>query len=230
MRVFILVLLLLASSGRGLLAQVPEEPATSEPATSAVPHIAGTRDHHSVVHIVLWAVGGAIVGGWTGYVASQVARSDWGNASGRSALRLRFSLAGAGLGLIGGLFAGHQAPTRSPIPAGLPLDIQRRPITEEDIRASTARSVSELIREKRPQWLRARGVDVLQPRADPLSNIRGRRVYLNGQLLGGLKALDDVSIDVVTRIEFLDAGAAVSRWGAGNEDGAILLTTGVRSP
>lgn len=225
MRVFILVLLLLASSGRGLLAQIPQERVT--PTAAA---IAGTQHHHSALHIALWAVGGAIVGGWTGYVASQVARSDWSNAGGRGALRLRFSLGGAGLGLIGGFLAGHHAPTRSPIPAWPQTDIGQGPITEKDIRASTARSVTELLRDKRPQWLRERGVDVLQPRTDPPSNIRGRRVYVNGQLLGGLRALDDVSIDVVTRIEFLDAGAAVSRWGAGNEDGAILLTTGVGSP
>lgn len=225
MRVFILVLLLLASSGRGLLAQIPEKPAAS-----AVPDIADTRDHHPVVRVVLWAVGGAIVGGWTGYVASQVARSDWSDASGRGALRLRFSLAGAGLGLIGGFFAGHRAPARSLPPVWRPTDVRDGPIAEQEIRASMARSVRELLREKRPQWLRERGVDVLQPRSDPLSETRGRHVYLNGQLLGGLQAIDDVPIDVVIRIEFLDAGAAVSRWGAGNEDGAILLTTGAGSP
>ncbi|MEJ2184858.1 MAG: hypothetical protein P8Z36_02870 [Gemmatimonadota bacterium] len=225
MRVFILVLLLLASSGRSLLAQIPEKPATS-----AVPDIVDSRDHHSVAHVVLWAVGGAIVGGWTGYVASQVARSDWSDASGRGALRLRFSLAGAGLGLLGGFLAGNRAPARPVTPVWRPTDVRNGPITEEDIRASMARSVTELLREKRPQWLRARGVDVLQSPSDSLSNARGRRVYLNGQLLGGLGALDDVSIDVVTRIEFFDAGAAVVRWGAGNEDGAILLKTVAGSP
>ncbi|MEJ2216954.1 MAG: hypothetical protein P8099_10095 [Gemmatimonadota bacterium] len=204
--------------------------------TPAAAAIAGTRDHHSFVHTTLWAVGGAIIGGWTGFVTSQVARSDWSNASGRGAQRLRFSLVGAGLGLIGGFLVGHHAPTRSPMPAGgltpvrPPADIRGGPITEKDIRASTARSVTELVREKRPQWLLQRGVDVLHGLSDPLSTTSGRRVYLNGQLLGGLQELDDVSIEVVTRIEFLDASAAVVRWGPGNEDGAILLTTGVGSP
>jgi hypothetical protein len=225
MRVFIVALLLLASAGRSLLAQSPETLVTS-----GVTDDAGTRDHHSFVHTALWAVGGAIIGGWTGYVTSQIARSDWSDASGRGGMRLSFSLTGAGLGLIGGYFAGRHAPTRSAIPAGLPTNFQARPITEKEIRTSTARSVSELLREKRPQWLQGRGVDVLHRLSDPLSTTSGRRVYLNGQLLGGLDALDDVSIEVVTRIEFLDAGAAVVRWGPGNEDGAILLTTGTGSP
>lgn len=225
MRVFILVLLLLASSDGGLLAQIP-----AAPVTSGVPGNAPPREHHSTLHVVLWAVGGAIVGGWTGYVASQVVRSDWSTADGRSTLRLRFSLAGAGLGFVGGYLAGRHEPARSPIPAWPPTELRQRPITEAAIRASAARSVTELLREKRPQWLQERGVDVLRPRSDSLSPPPGRRVYLNGQLLGGLKALDDVSIDAVTRIEFFDAGAAVVRWGAGNEDGAILLLTGATSP
>jgi hypothetical protein len=48
-------------------------------------------------------------------------------------------------------------------------------------------------------------------------------------LLGGLDTLDEVSIDAVTGVQFFDAAAAVLRWGAGNEDGAILLSTGPRS-
>lgn len=225
MRVFILVLLLLASSGSGLLAQTSQERVTA-----GVSDIAGTPHHHSALHIALWAVGGAIVGGWTGYVASQVARSDWSDASGRGGMRLSFSLTGAGLGLIGGYFAGRHTPTISPTPARPPTYLRGGPLTEKEIRVSTARSVTELLREKRPQWLLQRGVDVLHGLNDPLSTNSGRRVYLNGQLLGGLQALDDVSIEVVTRIEFLDAGAAVVRWGPGNEDGAILLTTGTGSP
>jgi len=225
MRVFVLVVLLLVSSGKGLLAQIPEEPVPSGTTDLPRPH-----SQHSAVHVALWAVGGVVVGAWTGYVASQVARSDWSDAGGRGALRFGFSITGAGLGLIGGFLAGHQSPAQSPIPVKPRPGIGRGPITEADIRASAARSVTELLREKRPQWLRERGVDVLQPRGDSPLNPRGRRVYLNGQLLGGLEALDDVSIDAVTRMEFFDAGSAVVRWGAGNEDGAILLTTGAGLP
>jgi hypothetical protein len=97
-------------------------------------------------------------------------------------------------------------------------------ITEQEIRASTARSLRQLLRELRPQWLRERGIDVLQ-RSRDAAKAPGVRVYLNGELLGGLDTLDEISIDAVTGIQFFDATAAVLRWGAGNDDGAILLTT-----
>ena len=99
-----------------------------------------------------------------------------------------------------------------------------RPITADEINSSSARTVTELVRQLRPQWLRSRGTDVLRPNVDP-TEAHGVRVYLNDGLLGGLDALDQVSIDAVTRVEFFDVGPAVLRWGAGNEDGAILLTT-----
>ena len=76
--------------------------------------------------------------------------------------------------------------------------------------SSGARSLWQLLSEMRPQWLRSRGVDVLAPRPDPLKT-SGVRVYLNGELLGGLDTLDEVMIDAVTRIEFLDATGIDSR-------------------
>ena len=66
--------------------------------------------------------------------------------------------------------------------------------------------------------------DVLRVGGNPPA-ANGVQVYLDGELLGGLSTLDQVSIDLVTGIQFIDPGPAVLRWGAGNEDGAILLTT-----
>jgi hypothetical protein len=59
---------------------------------------------------------------------------------------------------------------------------------------------------------------------DPLA-APGVRVYLNGNLFGGLDALDQVAVDALTGVAFLDGSAAVLRFGTGNEDGAILLST-----
>jgi hypothetical protein len=222
MRVFLLVVLLLfAPGGTRLLGQNGAERATGE-----LPSPSPPAADHSLVHVALYTVSGAIVGGWAGYVGAQVAWSDWRDTPGRSDQRLRFSVAGAAIGLVAGFLIGSRAPAAAPLvpPASAPV---RRVITEEEIRASAARSLTQLVRERRPQWLRARGVDVLPvaPSSDPLE-AAGVRVYLNGELLGGLDTLDEVSIDAVTRVEFLEAAAAVIRWGAGNEDGAILLTTG----
>lgn len=182
--------------------------------------------HRSVLHVAAYAAGGSLLGAWSGYMTSQVATSDWEDRAGRGAQRVRFSVVGAGLGLLVGALVGRRAEPALTLPRGPrsapPLITQ--PITAEEIRASSARSVTELLRLLRPQWLRSRGRDVLRPNADP-TEAHGVRVYLNGGLLGGLDALDEVSIDAVTGVQFFDAGPAVLRWGAGNEDGAILLTT-----
>ena len=219
MRVLLLVVLVLfAPGGPRLLGQAPTERATPAFASPSSPSA-----DHSALHVALYTVGGAIVGGWAGYVGAQVAWSDWRDAPGRSNQRLRFSVAGAAIGLVAGVLIGSHTPAAAPSvpPASTPA---QRAITEEEIRASAARSLSQLLRERRPQWLRSRGVDVLTPSRDAVQ-APGVRVYLNGELLGGLDTLDEVSIDAVTRIEFLEAAAAMLRWGAGNGDGAILLRT-----
>jgi len=191
------------------------------------------RPGHAALRIVGYAVGGAIVGSWAGYVASQVTWSDWSDTTGRSAHRIRFSVGGAALGLAAGMVIGshwtHVAPT---VPLEMPRlapPLPNRPITEEEIRTSHTRTVTELIRSLRPQWLRARGRDVLQLDSlhvgqDPLA-APGVRVYLNGNLLGGLDTMDEVAVDALTGASFLDSNAAVLRYGTGNEDGAILLST-----
>lgn len=183
--------------------------------------------HRSVLGVMAHALGGALIGSWAGYVTSQVAWSDWREGTGRGAYRVRFSATGAALGLFVGTFIGSRGTEAT---APLPLErvvvppITPGPITEDEIRASSARTLTELLRRLRPQWLRSRGRDVLRPNDDPLA-AQGVRVYLNGELLGGLSTLDQVSIDSVTGVQFFDATAATLRWGAGHRDGAILLTT-----
>lgn len=182
----------------------------------------------SALRVVAHAVGGAVVGGWAGYMTSQIAWSDWRQEPGRGAQRVRFTITGAAVGSVMGALIGnhghHAAVDLTPQPPVRPLAPAAGPITEDQIRASSARTVTELLRRLRPQWLRMRGRDVLRTGADPHA-AQGVRVYMNGELLGGLSTLDQVSIDTVTRVEFLDPGSAVLRWGAGNEDGAILLST-----
>ncbi len=187
----------------------------------------------SVLHVLGYALGGAVVGSWAGYVTSQVTWSDWQDTDGRSGYRLRYAAGGAALGLVAGLVLGTRptgvAPTVPLGPPRLAPPLPNRSITENEIRRSSARSVTELIRSLRPQWLRSRGRDVLQVDSlhvgqDPLA-AQGVRVYLNGNLLGGLDAMDEVAVDALTGVSFLEGNAALLRFGAGNKDGAILLTT-----
>ena len=101
------------------------------------------------------------------------------------------------------------------------------PITAQEIRNSPARTLSQLLHELRPQWVRAEGTQILLPNGAVTAARGGVQVYLNGALIGGLQALDKVSIDAVTGIQFLSGQTAALRYGANAEDGAILLTATV---
>lgn len=195
--------------------------AQTKPATSSF------RRHQSLLHVMGYAAGGMVLGAWGGYMTSQIARSDWTDTTGRGVERLRFSLGGAALGLLAGIFLGTRGsrivltppgPPRLPPPAN-------GPITAEQIRRSQARTLSDLLRELRPQWLRAAGTRVLLPNGQETTARGGTRVYLNGVLLGGLETLDRVPIDSVAGIRFMNGQAAALRYGASVEDGVILLTT-----
>jgi hypothetical protein len=220
------------------------------PAVGAAPISAQAppRPPNSPLRIVAHVVGGALLGSWAGYVTSQVAWSDWQGRTGRSAHRIRFSVTGGAVGLLAGSLLGTHRNKSKSVPAPLwERPVQRQmatgPITADEIRASPARTLTELLRTLRPLWLRSRGTDVLRPDlpsvgdapttgavlADDPRAASGVRVYLNGTLLGGLDALDQVSVQSITGAQFFAAAAATLRWGAGNEDGAILLTT-ARAP
>jgi len=216
MRVSRLVVPLVLALTLPLSAQT--EPATNQP-----------RQHHSLLHVVGYAAGGMVIGAWGGYVVSQVTRSDWTDPAGRGAQRLRFSLSGAGLGLLAGVLLGTRGgrvAAALPGPPRLPLPINQS-LTAQEIRTSQARTLTQLLRERRPQWLRMRGTDVilLDASGRTTHTAQGVVVYLNGTPFGDLTSLDEVPIEAVTGIQFLDGPAAVLRYGTGNEDGAILLTT-----
>jgi hypothetical protein len=214
MRASSLVVLFLFAAALPMSAQTP-------PADSPY------RRHQSLLHVAGYAAGGMVLGAWGGYMASQIARSDWTDTTGRGMERLRFSLGGAALGLLAGIILGTRGSRIVLTPRGqprLPLPTNG-PITAEQIRSSPARTLSELLHELRPRWVRAEGTQILLPNGAEVATRGGAEVYLNGTLLGGLETLDKVSIDTVTEIQFLDGQAAALRYGAGAEDGAILLTT-----
>ena len=135
----------------------------------------------------------------------------------------------AAVGLLAGIFLGTRGgrivftPPRSP---RLPRPTNG-PVTPQEIRNSPARTLSELLHELRPQWVRAEGTQILLPNGAVTAARGGVQVYLNGALIGGLQALDKVSIDAVTGIQFLSGQTAALRYGANAEDGAILLTATV---
>jgi hypothetical protein len=207
---------------------VPLVLAASVPLSAQTAPLSAPHRHQSFLHVAAFAAGGLILGGWTGYVTAQIVRSDWQDPTGRATQRLRFSVGGAALGLVAGVLLGTRGTraAAAPQPPRLPLPINR-PIAEQEIRRSHARTISQLLHELRPHWLRARGTDVisvLNPNAG-VHAANGVVVYLNGTPFGDLTSLDEIPIEQVTGIQFLDGPAAVLRYGTGNEDGAILLST-----
>ena len=187
------------------------------------------RRHQSLLHVMGYAAGGMVLGAWGGYMASQIARSDWTDTTGRGAQRLRFSLGGAALGLLAGIFLGTRGYRVVLTPPGTPrLPLPGNgPITAQDIRSSAALTLSELLRELRPEWVRQRGTGTVLslPNGDVLAAPGGVQVYVNGSLIGGLEALDKIPIHSVKEIRFMNGDAAALRYGAAAQDGAILLTT-----
>lgn len=95
-------------------------------------------------------------------------------------------------------------------------------ITEEEIEGSKATNAYELIRERRPEFLRAQG---------PKTMARGVRattlpaVYMNGMLMGEARELTRISIEAIKEIRYLNEVDAQQKFGLGNVAGAIVVTT-----
>lgn len=205
---------------------------------------AGTESREGAVSFT-WrglahTIGGALVGGWLGFVGSQVVKGDWEKDSNGSLRNHRTLLTAAGAlaGVVGSRLIGHTRPPRDAIRPG-PRQRSDRLLTREEIAESEARDAYELISGRRPQWLVERGVHShteadqgygrseefrVKPGADKIM------VYLDDIRVGGVPELKQFSTNLLTSARFLDAREATYRYGSGHTHGAIVLSTGVRSP
>ncbi len=233
------------------LAAVPAVPATAATAAPALGRVAAPAAHvdraddeqkegssnglfsfRTLAHVV----GGAVVGGWVGYVGAQVARSDWDKES-NSALsdqRSAWVAGGAVLGILGSRLIGRTSP-----PVLGPLQprprADRNVLTTEEIQAASVTDAYDLILNLRKDWLITRGTNswAETTRGEigtgaPPTLTPGRSqiiVYLNGARIGGVDSLRDVNARLLTRAEFLDGRRATQRFGSGHAHGAILLST-----
>jgi hypothetical protein len=104
--------------------------------------------------------------------------------------------------------SGERAPSRNP-------DL----ITAEEIQASNARNVYELVQQQRPRWLQSRGSGSMSnPGADfPV-------VYVGDIRYGDIEALRTFDITAVTAVRFINAANATTRFGTGHMGGVIQLT------
>lgn len=100
-----------------------------------------------------------------------------------------------------------------------PAGRERSTITVEEIAASTANSVFELVERLRPEYLRVRG-EV----QNPAGSSQGL-VYVNGMRAGGFDILRSMRPQNVQEIRFLSAADATTRYGTGHTAGVIDIRT-----
>jgi hypothetical protein len=99
-------------------------------------------------------------------------------------------------------------------------------ITQEDIESSHQPTLYDVVRALRPMWLRQLSTAVQNGQET------GVTVYVDNQRVGGLEVLRDMTSTTAASLHFFSPSEAQSRFGLGNLQGVILVTTphGSREP
>ncbi len=84
------------------------------------------------------------------------------------------------------------------------------------LRPEAGRSLEDVIRQYRPQWLVRRG-------SSSLANDGDIVVYMDTNRMGGPEALRRITADMAESVRLLSAGEATTRFGAGHVYGAIVI-------
>ncbi len=90
-------------------------------------------------------------------------------------------------------------------------------ITMAEIQETNVENVLDLVRSRRPAWLRTRGNQTMQ-------NDAGIVVYLDQSRVGSVDAMRQIHPQDVASVSFLDAAAANYRFGQGHMHGAIVIS------
>jgi hypothetical protein len=98
-------------------------------------------------------------------------------------------------------------------------------ISLEEIQASSATNIYDLITASRPSWFRQRTGSSTAGNVSAVDSDDGIKVYFNQSRLGGVTELRQMELAGVTSITYLDASAATQRWGTGHTHGAVLVLT-----
>lgn len=91
-------------------------------------------------------------------------------------------------------------------------------LTSEDLHGKGFSTVLEAIQALRGNWLETRGTDSFRTPSQI-------RVYLDGNLLGGVDAISTVPLMSVVYIRHYDGVTATARWGVGHSQGVIYIST-----
>lgn len=166
---------------------------------------------------LLSALGGAAIGAGMGFFASQVVRGDWDDDRGAGIDRSAWAAIGGSIGLAMGFSfpIGPGRPAR-PETAAAP---SRRILRADEWENTGVNNAWDAVRSYRPEWLNGRGVHIIGESADETIV-----VMLDQVRLGGVSTLREIAIQMVRTIEFVEPGAATTRWGAGFSHGVILVT------
>ena len=221
-------------------------PADSERPAPAAPRAADESAERpagrSFLSTALHTLGGALVGGWVGYVGSQVALSDWEKTHNGSFTSERSAWVAGGMvvGMIGSRLFG---PTRAPVPGGIEVRrarSDRNILDRETIVSSSADNVYELVVTLRRDWLTTRGTNSIResPQGSgsgfgPGAQITvtpGKEtvvVYMDDIRLGHVDEMRKIMTADVQEIEFIEPHEAAYRYGAGHTHGVILLKTSI---
>lgn len=93
-------------------------------------------------------------------------------------------------------------------------------LTAAEISQSGGATAYEVIAQLRPEFLRSRGISSLLAATAPTAV-----VYMDNVQVGGLDVLRTVGAQAISRVEYLSASDATTRFGTDHTGGAILIST-----
>jgi hypothetical protein len=110
---------------------------------------------------------------------------------------------------------------------------RRRRIGTDEVREARVSSAYDLVQALRPQWLRARGNDIMrvgivQTPKGPIPGVVDESpilLYVDNRLVGEIEMLRSIPLGEVDQVEYYDAAEAQQRWGIGHPQGAIHILT-----
>jgi len=121
---------------------------------------------------------------------------------------------------ISGMVLVLAACATAPSGAGRSNPEGRHILNAAEISQSGGASAYEVIAQLRPEFLRSRGISsLLAPNASTAV------VYVDNVQLGGLDVLSTLGAQTISRVEYLGASDATTRFGTDHTGGAILITT-----
>lgn len=93
-------------------------------------------------------------------------------------------------------------------------------LTAAEILQSSGATAYDVIAQLRPQFLRSRGASSLLAAAPPTAV-----VYVDNVQIGTLQVLRTIGAQTISRVEYLSASDATTRFGTDHTGGAILIST-----